>query len=103
MFESDTADALDAVAFSGVVTALEKTTGHDVTACVLSVLAHKEQFMQINLAGIDPKACFKGLKGVAASKLTGLTPVYPIIMLDKDDRRFTAGYGVTPESVKIHH
>jgi restriction system protein len=95
LFESDTADALDAVAFSGVVTALEKTTGHDVTACVLSVLTYKEQFMQINLAGIDPKACFKGLKGVAASKLTGLTPVYPIIMLDKDDRRFTAGYGVT--------
>jgi restriction system protein len=95
LFESDTADALDAVAFSGIVTALEKTTGHDVTACVLSVLARKEPFMQINLAGIDPKACFKSLKGVAASKLTGLTPVYPVMMLDKDDRRFTAGYGVT--------
>lgn len=95
LFESDTADALDAVAFSGIVTALEKTTGHDVTACVLSVLARKEPFMQINLAGIDPKACFKSLKGVAASKLTGLTPVYPVMMLDKEDRRFTAGYGVT--------
>jgi restriction system protein len=95
LFESDTADALDAVAFSGMVTALEKTTGHDVTACVLSVLTRKEPFMQINLAGIDPKACFKSLKGVAASRLTGLTPVSPIMMLDKDDRRFTAGYGVT--------
>jgi restriction system protein len=95
LFESDKADALDAVAFSGIVTALEKTTGHDVTACVLSVLARKEQFMQINLAGIEPKACFKSLKGVAASKLTGLTPVYPVMMLDKEDRRFTAGYGVT--------
>ena len=95
LFESDTADALDAVAFSGIVTALEKTTGHDVTSCVLSVLARKEQFMQINLAGIDPKACFKSLKGVAASRLTGLTPVSPVMMLDKDDRRFTAGYGVT--------
>lgn len=95
LFEADTANALDAVAFSGIVTTLEKTTGHDVTACVLSVLARKEPFMQINLAGIDPKACFKSLKGVAASKLTGLTPVSPVILLDKDDRRFTAGYGVT--------
>ncbi len=51
--------------------------------------------MQINLASIDPKACFKSLKGVAASRLTGLTPVSPVMMLDKDDRRFTAGYGVT--------
>lgn len=95
LFESDTADALDAVAFSGIVTALEKTTGHEVTACVLSVLARKEPFMHINLAGIDPKACFKSLKGVAASRLTGLAPVSPVIMLDKADRRFTVGYGVT--------
>lgn len=81
LFESDTADALDAVAFSGIVTALEKSTGHDVTACVLSVLARKEPFMQINLAGIDPKVCFKSLKGVAASRLTGLTPISPVMML----------------------
>jgi restriction system protein len=94
LFETDTADALDAVAFSGIVTAIDKTTGHNITACVLSVLARKEKFMQINLAGIDPKACFKKLKGVAASKLAGLAPVSPIMMIDKDDRRFVAGYGV---------
>jgi restriction system protein len=94
LFETDTADALDAVAFSGIVTAIDKTTGHNITACVLSVLTRKEKFMQINLAGIDPKACFKKLKGVAASKLAGLAPVSPIMMIDKDDRRFVAGYGV---------
>lgn len=94
LFEADTAGAVDAVAFSGIVTAMQKNTGHNATACVLSVLALKEQFLQINLAGVDPKACFKTLKGVAASKLAGLTPVSPIVMLNKDDRRFVANYGV---------
>jgi restriction system protein len=94
LFEADTADALDAVVFSGIVTGLDKTTGQNVTACVLSVLARKESFMQINLAAIDPKACFKSLKGVAASRLSGLSPVPPVMMIDKEDRRFVAGYGV---------
>jgi restriction system protein len=95
LFEADTVDALDAVAFNGIVTALSKTTGHNVTACILSVLVRKEYFMQINLAGIDPKACFKSLKGVAASKLWGLAPVAPVMMIDRNDRRFVASYGVT--------
>ena len=94
LFEADTAGALDAVVFSGIVTGLDKTTGQNVTACVLSVLARKEAFMQINLAAIDPKACFKSFKGVAASRLSGLSPVPPVMMIDKEDRRFVAGYGV---------
>jgi restriction system protein len=94
MFEADAADALDIVAFNGIVTALDKTTGHNVTACILTVLARKESFMEINLASIDPKACFKSLKGVAASKLAGLSAVSPVMMIDKNDRRFVAAYGV---------
>lgn len=93
-FEADTADALDAVTFNGIVTAIDKTTGHNVTSCVLSVLARKEPFMKINLSDVDPKACFKSLKGVAASRLVGLSPIPPIMMIDKNDRRFVAGYGV---------
>lgn len=94
MFEADTADALDIVALNGIVTALDKTTGHNVTACILTVLARKANFMEINLASIDPKACFKSLKGVAASKLAGLSAVSPIMMIDRNDRRFVAAYGV---------
>ena len=95
LFESDKVGALEAVAFNGIVTSLDKTTGHDATACILSILVRKEPFREINLRSIDPKACFKKLKGVAASSLVGLTAVSPIMMLDKNDRRFTAAYGVT--------
>ena len=93
-FKADKADALDVISFNGLVTAIDKSTGKNVTACVLSVMARKEQFMQINLAGIDPKTCFKSLKGVSASKLAGLTPIAPVMMINKNDRRFVTGYGV---------
>lgn len=93
-FEADSAKALDAVAFNGVVTTLNKATGHKVTSCILSVIALKPIFLEINLADVDPKACFKTLKGVAASKLAGLSAVSPVITFDKSDRRFVASYGV---------
>jgi restriction system protein len=41
-----------------------------------------------------PKACFKSFKGVAASKLSGLAPVAPIMQIDKSDRRFVESYNV---------
>jgi len=94
LFEADTANAVDTIAFNGIVTALDKTTGNKVTACVLSLMTRKEQFLQINLANIEPKACFKSLKGVAATKLIGITPVSPVMAIDRNDRRFVEGYGV---------
>jgi len=94
IFESDNAEDVDTGVFNGLVTSPDKSTGHNVTACVLSVQARKEAFMKINLANIVPKACFIYLKGVAASKLVGLTPISPVLMIDKTDRRFVDGYAV---------
>lgn len=94
LFEADSADALSAVTFNGIVTALEKATGHHVTACVMSVMVTKEAFLQVNLSSVDPKTCFKSLKGVAAAKLTGITPVAPVMVINKEDRRIVASYGV---------
>jgi restriction system protein len=50
--------------------------------------------MCLDLRRVDPKACFKSLKGVASSKLTDLTPVRPILKLNKDDARFVEAYAV---------
>src|SRR5208283_3038724 len=48
----------------------------------------------INLSQVDPKACFKKLKGVSGSKLSDLSPVRPVLQLIKDDKRFVSSYGV---------
>jgi restriction system protein len=94
LFEADVANALDAIVFNGLVTTIDRAVGKEVTACIVSVHAGKDEFMAINLANVDPKACFKSLKGVAAAKLTGLAPVAPILMIDKADRRFVDSYAV---------
>lgn len=97
VFEADVIDAVQAVVFNGIVTAVDRTTGNSVTSCILSVRASKEEFLAINLANVDPKACFKALKGVASAKLSGLSPVAPVMQLNKEDSRFVAAYGVTSE------
>lgn len=88
LFEADTADALTSIIFNGYVRALEKASGNHVTSCVLSVQADKEEFLAFNLKNIDPKECFKALKGVGSAKLHGITPIPPLARIDREDKRF---------------
>jgi restriction system protein len=44
--------------------------------------------MAVNLAAVDPKACFRSLKGVGSAALHGLVPVAPLVQLRRDDPRF---------------
>ena len=94
LYEADTASALDSIVFNGYVDSVDEATGQEIHPCVLSVQAGKEEFAQINLAAVDPKACFKKLKGVGSSKLHSMTPVAPLIRMDRDDRRFVEGRAV---------
>jgi len=79
---------------NGIVTSTDRSTGNETTACVLSVQASREPFLAINLAKVDPKACFRQLKGVGSSKLHSVTPIAPIAELRRDDRRFIPSYDV---------
>ena len=94
LFEANKVEALAAVVMNGIVTALDRTTGKHVTACVLSLHAKRDEFTAINLEFVDPKACFKSLKGVGSSKLHGLAAVAPIIQLNRNDKRFVASYEI---------
>jgi restriction system protein len=94
IFESDVIEAITTVVFNGIVTSIDKSTGKQAIACVLSVQAQREEFTSINLANVEPKACFKALKGVGSSKLHGLAPVPPIMQLQREDSRFVSAYEV---------
>ncbi|MBA2176147.1 restriction endonuclease [Halobacillus locisalis] len=94
LFEADTIGALEAIVFNGWVNSIDKATGKEVNACILSVQAGKEEFEEINLGQVDPKLCFKNLKGIGSSKLHSLSPVAPIIKIDRDDPRFVSSYAV---------
>jgi restriction system protein len=94
LLEADQTAVLTSVVFNGFVTAVDKGTGNEVTACIISVQASREALRAINLAKVDPKACFRQLKGVGSSKLHSITPVAPIINVRRDDKRFIPSYGV---------
>jgi restriction system protein len=94
LFEADAADALEAVVFNGWIESVDKASGNDIKACVMSVQAKKEEFQKINLVRVDPKACFKALKGVGSSALHSLTPIAPVLKINREDKRFIASYAV---------
>lgn len=94
LFTADYANALDAIVFNGIVHGVDRASGHNTIACVLSLEASKDEFLAIQLANIEPKACFKMLKGVGSSQLHGLSPIAPILQIKKDDSRFVDGYNV---------
>jgi restriction system protein len=94
LFESDVIGALDVAVVNGIVTATDRRTGKQVTSCILSLRVNRKEFMAINLAEVDPKACFVALKGIGSSKLHGLIPVPPIMPLQREDVRFVSSYEV---------
>lgn len=94
LYEADVVNGLESVVFNGWVDSVDKATGQNTNACIMSLQASKDEFLEINLGKVDPKACFKRLKGVGSSKLHGLSPVAPIISIDKEDRRFVSAYDV---------
>src|ERR1019366_2545947 len=97
LLEADQIGALKSlkwVVFNGFVTAVDRGTGNEATACIISIQSSKEALRAINLAKVDPKACFRLLKGVGSSKLHSITPVAPIINVRRDDERFIQSYGV---------
>jgi restriction system protein len=97
LFEADVINAISSVIFNGHVRSIDKSTGQEVNPCVLSIQTRREEFMAINLANVDPKACFKQLKGVGSSKLHSLTSVAPIVKVRRDDGRFISSYDVACE------
>jgi len=82
LFAHDDARTLDLIAFNGWVRSLDKATGNIVHHCIMSIRVKRDAFTAINLANVDPKACFKNLKGLASSKLFEPKPVQPLAFLD---------------------
>jgi restriction system protein len=90
LFDADSFNALSAIVFNGWVKSIDKATGKETNGCLLSVQAKKEEFQNINLNNVDPKVCFKALKGIGSSQLHSLTPVAPMLNISREDKRFIA-------------
>ncbi|MEN6370907.1 MAG: restriction endonuclease [Armatimonadota bacterium] len=97
LYEADTIQAIDMIVFNGWVNSIDSSTGQEVNACILSLQAKRDEFLSINLAQIEPKACFKKLKGVAGAKLHGMSAIAPILQMNRNDKRFVSSYAVADQ------
>lgn len=94
LYEADTVHAIDSLVFNGWVRTTDKSTGQPIAVCILSVNVLRQEFAEINLREVEPKSCFKKLKGVGSTKLHGMAAVPPIMRINREDSRFVEAYGV---------
>lgn len=94
LFEADIIEAVDSIVFNGWVNSINKATGKNEEACILSLQTTKEEFLEINLEQVDSKACFKSLKGIGSSSLYSLTPIAPILKINREDSRFVSAINI---------
>lgn len=94
VYEGDYMGHCQLVVFNGVVAAVDRASGKDYEAYIVSCQAERDQFEQIDLSRVDVRACFRSLKGLSGSRLVGLQPVRPIRVADTDDERFIDAAGV---------
>lgn len=87
-FSCDTEQAVQAIALNGWVTYINRATGNKTTACIVSLHTEASDLLKINLREVDAKTCFRSLKGIASPQISSLTPVRPIINVDRSDKRF---------------
>ncbi len=101
MYEMYTADkdgTIQSAVFNGYVTSINKANGHEQRVCILSLQASKANILSLDLKNIDPKTCFKSMKGVSAAKLADITPIQPVLTFNKKDKRFIEGKDIKMNS-----
>lgn len=94
LFSSIMMSSVETIIFNGFIESIDAATGHLSRKCILSIMVNRNSFMKLDFTRIEPKQCFKRLKGIAAHDLSSLTPIPPITHLNKQDTRF-----VTPNSI----
>lgn len=97
LFEADENNNYDRILFNGFVTFIDPASGQELRSCLLSILVDKPTFLALDLSRIDPKTCFKSLKGVSAGSLASLASIAPVMELDTEDRRFIDARAVAAE------
>ena len=97
LYQMDVSRFVESIVFNGWVKSINPATGKETNTCVVSVQVGRDEFSKIDLAQVEPKACFKALKGIGSSTLHSLMAIAPIIVLNREDKRFVPSYNVAGE------
>ena len=76
---------IDSIVINGKVNTIDKATGNSIEPYVLSISVKRSEFDGVNLSAVDPKAWFKSTKGISATSIASVTPVAPIVLMNRED------------------
>jgi hypothetical protein len=78
LFQSDTANALNSVAFNGTIDTIDRATGREISPCVIAVQADKSNLLNMNFSLVETTACLNRLGGKVSENLAELSPIAPV-------------------------
>lgn len=90
LFQTIPKNHVHSIVFNGWARGTDKATGQDFHSCIISLQVSTDEMKNINFMRVDPKTCFRNLKGVSTASLAQLSPVKPIIQMSiqTEDVRF---------------
>jgi restriction system protein len=80
---SEAREVVDAVVFNGILTAINRATGHDEEIHLISAPASRSEFKDLLLDRLDPESCLKRLKAILSPHPYDLEPVEPVIQFEQ--------------------
>lgn len=97
IFESDYLGHVQGIVVNGNTDIKNKGTGAVEKKAIMTISVKRDEFLAVNLANVEPAECFRHFKGVTAGSLVELSPVRPIMKLDRTDRRIIKADDVLEE------
>ena len=74
--------------FNGWVEFMDRAVGKRKNNYIVSISVNRKDIEDIDFTEVEPKMCFKRLKGISCAELYTATPIRPIVNLNKNDNRF---------------
>lgn len=73
---------------------IDRRNGQPRHEIIASMTATREEFEPLNISEVDPKKCFRSLRGVETPSYDEVASVKPLLHFDRDDRRIVEGRDV---------
>jgi restriction system protein len=95
--KSDVGKWFDTIAVNAKQKWNDAATGQQREGIIASLQAQKAEIANLKIQQVDPKACFRHLKGLSTPSTENATPIRPIFVLNKDDKRIVQERDVAQE------
>ncbi|TGN74989.1 restriction endonuclease [Streptomyces bauhiniae] len=94
LFTSDSEGVVRSIALNGHVATIDRATGRSVHPCLITLQADRDEFKELVLTQVDPRACLKRLRSLISPNPYELEAVRPLVTFDLSKFRLMDGLDV---------